>query len=86
MNHSLSSIRSDLAAVREVMAERARRGQTRLTILCLPENRRGPDGEEGLLPRVQWRNHAAVCIIYDVESGAPSSAEIARLVDQAVPS
>lgn len=82
MNPSLSSIRSDLAAVREVMAERARRGQTRLTILCLPENGRGPDGEEGLpLPRVQWRNHAAVCIVYDIDAGSPSSEEITKLLE-----
>jgi len=80
---NLSRIRTELAKLQELAAERAHRGAKPLTIIVLPENgRRGPDSDGELpLPRVAWRNECAVCIVYEVEAGAPTAEAIARLIE-----
>ena len=83
MNLSLSRIRSTLEKLKELAAERARRGAKPLTIFVLPENgRQGPDSDGDLpLPRVAWQSECAACIVYDVEAGQPDSDAIARLIE-----
>jgi hypothetical protein len=79
---NLSRIRTELAKLQEFAAERERIGKLPLTIFVLPHNARCPDSDVNLaLPRVRWRNERAICIVYDVDAGAPTAEDIARLTE-----
>ncbi len=78
---NLARIRTELAKLQELAAERARRGAKPLTIIILPSGD-GPDPDVAEpLPRVAWRNHCAVCIVYSEAVGPPTAEAIGRLVE-----